>query len=367
MKKPIEFISLFIIPFLIFISIFSNQSISELCVDALNFTAFLIFPEETVKSSNKNNNLIEENSDTITDSATDTEMTSATIKLKSDIPDDISELVSKAETLYANSTNDGKIEEADYSQKNATAQYENMYFRNSTIEKEINIGDYITKKIEANIIKSEPSVLIYHTYTSESYELLDRGFYTNERDVRSDNNTENVVRIGKEICTVLESNGYKTIHITECFDTQYNGAYERSRQVVSEILRANPSIQIVLDIHRDSIYLKEGARIKTVTEIEGKKVAQVLITTGCECGNVKDFPNWEKNLVFALKLQKQLTDDYVTLARPLTIASKKMNMDLIPCALSVEIGTDSNTLTEAVFSSRLFAESLSEVLKECEK
>ena len=367
LRKSIEFVSIIIIPLLIFISVFSNNSISKLCVDVLNFTVFMIFPEEAIKDSNNNGNTIEESMDTITDSATDTEMTSATIKIKSDIPDDIRQLISEAEKIYADSSNDGIIEEADYSSKNATAQYDNLYFRNSTMEKEINIGDYITKNIEANIIKSQPSVLIYHTYTSESYELLDRGFYTNERDIRSSNNTENVVRIGEEICNVLESKGYKTIHITECFDTQYNGAYERSRQVVSEVLRANPSIQIVLDIHRDSIYLKEGTRIKTVTEIDGNKVAQVLITTGCECGNVQDFPNWEKNLVFALKLQKQLTDDYEMFARPLTLVSKKMNMDLIPCALSIEIGTDANTLTEAIFSSRLFAESLLEVLKECEK
>lgn len=367
LRKSIEFVSIIIIPLLIFISVFSNNSISKLCVDVLNFTVFMIFPEEAIKDSNNNGNTIEESMDTITDSATDTEMTSATIKIKSDIPYDIIQLISEAEKIYANSSNDGIIEEADYSSKNATAQYDNLYFRNSTMEKEINIGDYITKNIEANIIKSQPSVLIYHTYTSESYELLDRGFYTIERDIRSSNNTENVVRIGEEICNVLDSKGYKTIHITECFDTQYNGAYERSRQVVSEVLRANPSIQIVLDIHRDSIYLKEGTRIKTVTEIDGNKVAQVLITTGCECGIVQDFPNWEKNLVFALKLQKQLTDDYEMFARPLTLVSKKMNMDLIPCALSIEIGTDANTLTEAIFSSRLFAESLSEVLKECEK
>ena len=335
-------------------------------MDVLNFTSFLIFPEETVKLNNGNNTSAEENTASLIDSATDTEMVSAAIKLKSDIPDDVRQLIEEAEKTYANSSNDGLIEEVDYSTKNATAQFENMYFRNSTLDREINVGEYITKKIEADVVKSQPSVLIYHTYTSDSYELLDRGFYTVERDIRSTNNKENVVRIGDEICKCLESQGYKTIHITDCFDTQYSGAYERSRQVVSEVLKANPSIQIVLDIHRDSIYLKDGVRIKTVTEIEGSKAAQILITTGCESGSVNDFPNWEKNLTFALNLQKQLTNDYSTLARPLTITSKKMNMDLIPCALSVEIGTDANTLAEAIYSSRLFADSLAKVLKECE-
>ena len=52
--------------------------------------------------------------------------------------------------------------------------------------------------------------------------------------------------------------------------------------------------------------------------------------------------------------------------RPLLLCSRKYNMHLMPCALQIEIGTDANTLLEAVYSAELFAESLSQLLKEYE-
>lgn len=89
-----------------------------------------------------------------------------------------------------------------------------------------------------------------------------------------------------------------------------------------------------------------------------------MIISGCEDGNVTNFPNWEKNLTFALNLQRQLSKDNEGLMRPLMFTERKYNMDLMPCAVSVEIGTDANTLSEAVYSAELFGESLSKLLKE---
>lgn len=277
---------------------------------------------------------------------------------------DIKKLVDEAEKQYKNSSNDGAISAEDYSIKNATAEYNGIYLRNTTQNhNEIDIAKYLNKKVQASVDKSEPAVLIYHTHTSETYELLDRDFYTNERSTRSDNSAENMVRVGEEICKVLESNGYKTIHDKTVYDETLSGAYDRARANISKILKENPSIQVVLDIHRDSIYLKDGTRIKTVSQINGEKVAQIMITTGCEDGNVTDFPNWEKNLTFALNLQQSLVREAPSLMRPLTLAGRKYNMDLMPCALHIEIGTDANTLTEAVNSATIFGEALSKLLK----
>jgi hypothetical protein len=105
---------------------------------------------------------------------------------------------------------------------------------------------------------------------------------------------------------------------------------------------------------------------EATAEIDGKKIAQIQIISGCEDGNVTDFPNWEKNFAFAVKLQKQLSDSNSKLVRPLLLCSRKYNMHLMPCALQIEIGTDANTLLEAVYSAELFAESLSKLLKEYE-
>lgn len=282
----------------------------------------------------------------------------------SSISDDVLSLMKKAEKTYANSSNDGKIIEKDCMIHNATSEYNGIYVRNTTLEHEIDIPKYLKGKVYADIDKDESSVLIYHTHTTETYELLDRGFYTNERSSRSENSKENMVRIGDEVCRALESKGYKTIHDKTIYDKEYNGAYDRSFENIKKILMDNPSIQIVLDIHRDAIYQKDGSKIKTVTEINGKKAAQITIVSGCEDGNVTDFPNWEKNLAFAVQLQNKMKNDNPTLMRPLLFCSRRYNMHLTSCSLVVEIGTDANTLDEAVYSAKLFGLSLAEFLED---
>ena len=332
----------------------------------LSATVYMICPEKVfdfLKTQEQNTNGTEEiNKETIRAENTESVITSANIN--SVIPNDIQKLVEEAEKKYANSSNDGKIISADYSKQNATSEYNGIYLRNTTLNHEINIEEYLNKQVQAFITENKPAVLIYHTHTTETYELLDRDFYTNERDIRSNNAKENVVRVGEEICKVLEENGYKTIHDKTVYDESLNGAYDRSRENISKILKDNPSIQIVLDVHRDSIYQKDNSKIKTVTKIDGRKAAQIMLITGCEDGNVTGFPNWQKNLTFAVNLQEKITSDNKTLTRPLMFCSRKYNMDLVPCALSVEIGTDANTLSEAVYSAGLFANSLADFLEE---
>lgn len=282
------------------------------------------------------------------------------------IPEDVLKLMKQAEKDYEDYKESGKIIEKDYSKQNATSEFDGLYVRNTTLEHDIDIQKYLNGRVYANIDKKEPAVLIYHTHTTETYELLDRGYYSNERSSRSVNSAENMVRVGDEISKVLEKNGYKTIHDKTIYDEKYSGAYERSCENISKILKENPSIQIVLDIHRDAIYQKDGSRVKLVTEINGQKAAQIMIVSGCEDGNVTNFPNWEKNLSFAVQLQNKLKNDNPQLVRPLMFCSRKYNMHLTPCSLLIEFGTDANTLSEAVYSAELFAESLSELLKEYE-
>lgn len=333
----------------------------------LSATVYMICPEkvfELLETQDKQNTTDTEEINKETAKAENTESVITSANISSVIPDDIQKLVTEAEKKYANSSNDGKIISVDYSKQNATSEYDGIYLRNTTLNHQINIEDYLNKQVQAFITANKPTVLIYHTHTTETYELLDRDFYTNERNTRSNNSQENMVRVGEEICKVLEEKGYKTIHDKTVYDETVNGAYDRSRAKISGILKDNPSIQIVLDIHRDSIYQKDNSKVKTVTEIDGRKAAQIMLITGCEDGNVTDFPNWQKNLTFAVNLQEKLINDNKTLVRPLMFCSRKYNMDLTPCALSVEIGTDANTLSEAVYSAGLFANSLSEFLEE---
>lgn len=354
-----QYISISIIPIFLVISLLIG-GVEESFERIIYAGAILSDPQILLNKFDENRK-----SDSINDMANSENITTETSKiLTSPIPDDILKLIKQAEINYANSTESGKIIEKDYSKQNATAELDGLYVRNTTLEHDIDIQKCLNGKVYANIDKKEPSVLIYHTHTTETYELLDRGFYTDERSSRSDNAGENMVRIGEEICKVLEENGYKTIHDKTIYDKEYSGAYERSCENISKILKDNPSIQIVLDVHRDAIYQKDGSRVKPTIEINGRKAAQIMIISGCEDGNVTDFPNWEKNLSFAVQLQNKLKNDNPQLVRPLMFCSRKYNMHLIPCSLLIEFGTDANTLAEAVYSAELFAKSLSEFLKE---
>lgn len=365
-EKILEFIIKSVVPITIVVAFIINGAESSIN-HILTATMYMIYPEkalEFVESEEKEDIGVTEevNKEYVKSETQSSVITSAKIDLE--IPTDIQKLVKSAEKKYANSSNDGEIIESDYCKQNATAEYNGIFIRNTTLAQIVNIDEYLQKPVYAHIDINKPTVLVYHTHTTETYELLDRNFYTNERNIRSDNPAENMVRIGEEICKVLEEKGYKTIHDKTTYDETLSGAYDRSRENISKILKENPSIQIVLDVHRDSIYQKDGSKIKPVTEINGRKAAQIMLISGCEDGNVTDFPNWQKNLTFAIKLQEKLKNDNETLVRPLMFSSRKYNMDLITCALSLEIGTDANTLSEAVYSAGLFANSLAEFLEE---
>ncbi len=352
-----DYILILILPSILLIFIFLN-GIENSFEKILYAGAYMSNPEIIFT---KSDNI---NSDSLDEMVVSDKIEEKTIQTVSSIPDDVLQLMKKAETEYKNSSNDGKIIEKDYSTLNATSEYNGIYVKNTTSNHKIDISSQLKKTIHPIEDKNKPSVLIFHTHTSETYELLDRGFYTKERGPRSNNPKENMIRVGEEICRILEKNGIKTIHDKTVYDGIYNGAYGRSREGISKILRENPSIKVVLDVHRDAMYQKDGTRIKPVTEIDGKKAAQIMILTGCEDGNITDFPNWEENLAFAVQLHNRVISDNPKLLRPLMFCSRRYNMHLTPCSLLIEFGTDANTLAEAVYSAELFAESLAGLLKE---
>ena len=129
-------------------------------------------------------------------------------------------------------------------------------------------------------------------------------------------------------------------------------------------LEEHPEIQIVLDIHRDAITQDNGEKIKPVNTISGKKAAQLMIITGVEEGKVKDFPDWEYNLRFALHLQKKCESMFPGLMRPVLFSQRKYNMDMTRFSLLVEMGSEANTLEEACYSGRMLAAALASLMEE---
>lgn len=279
-------------------------------------------------------------------------------------PPDILQLIKSAKDSAANDIKDGAITERQYGKSNITTSVGNILVRNNTdTQKNIDLGQYFDATPQITVKdKRDPAVLIFHTHTTESYELLDRDWYAQDYITRSNSSDRNMVRVGMEIKEQLENAGYGVIHDTQIHDHKYTGAYAHSRESVERILKENPSIQIVLDVHRDAIEQSNGERIKPIATVLGKKAAQIMIITGCEEGNVTDFPNWEKNLTFALELQSVCENLYPGLMRPIYFCQRKYNMDLTHNNLLVEMGSCANTLEEAAYSGKLLGNALVKLL-----
>lgn len=281
------------------------------------------------------------------------------------VPDDIKKLIEQAEKQSPNDKKDGAIVEHLYDKSSATDSTGNILVRNAS-DKSINFDSVLDKSPDLHIDSSsnEPSILIFHTHTTESYQMLDRDFYAVGFTSRSEDNSKNMVRVGDEIVAMLQSAGFKVIHDTAIYDKTYNGAYDRSGAAIDGYLKKHPSIQVILDIHRDAIQDQSGTKTKPVALINGKKAAQLMIISGCEGDGVTGFPDWEYNLRFALKLQQKCTDNYPQLMRPLLFDNRRYNMYKSHCSLLIEVGSDSNTLDEACYSARLLGSSLAELLKD---
>lgn len=256
-----------------------------------------------------------------------------------------------------------KIIESQFS--SGGTKFENFYVKNTT-GKNIDIGEKLNQEPEISIIETkEPQVLIFHTHTSESYMKQDQGFFYESFYPRSLNNEKNVTRVGKAIADKLIENGINVVHdVTYHDNPTYNGSYSRAAQTIKKNLEKYPSVQMVIDIHRDSLGSKESGKIKPTFKYQDKKAAQLMIICGCDTDGSLGFPNWGKNLTLGLKVQKYCETLFPGITRPLNFSKVKYNEHLTPGSLLIEVGSDANTLEEAVRTGSMLGESLSKLLND---
>lgn len=313
----------------------------------------------------------EETSDVITSQPTTEKEEVQDVAVESqftDTPDDIKKVIAQREKTSAKDKKDGSIYEKQYKNEGVTDSFGVVRVKNVN-KTDIDIEEILGEKIDLSVDREKPSVLIFHTHTTETYQILDRGFYETDFKTRTKDSGQNMLRVGKAICEEIEKLGYKVIHDTEIHDLSYNGAYAHSRKKVEEYLKKYPTIQIVLDIHRDAIQQSDGSKIKPTATVQGKKAAQIMIISGCqEKGNpIENFPDWRYNLTFAVHLQNKLETLFQGITRPLYFCPRKYNMNVSHCSLLVEVGSDANTLEEAVYTGKCLGVAVGEIMKEYEE
>lgn len=237
-------------------------------------------------------------------------------------------------------------------------------FNDTTLKVDINALSETDNTVEATSYSEEPSVLIIHTHGTEAYSEEGVLGYSDFYNIpRSYDVTKNVIAVGRHMAKVLNESGVNAIQCDIMHDAEsYLGAYDRSEETIKRYLKAYPSIQYVFDIHRDSVLLEDKTKTRPVTIADGKIAAQIMTVAGSnELGTYH--PSWEKNLVFASKLQKNLNENHLGLARSICLRGTTYNQELAPCSLLFEIGSCGNTLSEALVSAELLAIELSRIIK----
>ena len=220
-------------------------------------------------------------------------------------------------------------------------------------------GELVERPLKWDLTGEEPTVLILHTHTTESYSGED---YIPSGEYRTLEEGHNMLSIGDEVVRVLEEQGIRAVHDRTLHDhPSYNGAYSHARRTTQELLDQYPSIRLVLDIHRDA--LETGnSQLRTHAKVKGEDSAQLMLVMGTEAGGVQH-EKWEENLALALKLQLQLERRNKGITRPINLRSQRFNQDLSPGALLVEVGAAGNTRGEALVAARELALAIADLAR----
>ena len=243
--------------------------------------------------------------------------------------------------------------------------YENFYVKKA-VDYNLEIAKELSLKPDINIVKdNSPRVLIVHTHTCESYMDKDQGFFYESFYPRTKDQRKSVVAVGDAIAERIKSSNIGVIHDTTYHDDPtYNGSYTRAADTIRKNLSENPSIQVVIDIHRDSLGNNESGKIKPTFRVNGRKAAQIMVISGCDLNGELGFPDWEYNLRLALRIQREAENMYPGMTRPMYFGEVKYNMNITHGSVLIEVGTDVNTLDEAIYSGSLLGDVLSKVLSD---
>ena len=213
---------------------------------------------------------------------------------------------------------------------------------------------------DLSIVKNQavPQILIYHTHSQEEF----------ADSVEGDAGTT-IVGMGDVLADALEAKGYQVIHDTGVYDLvdgvlDRSAAYDYARTAVEELLAQYPTIQVVIDLHRDGV---EGQ--KFVTEIDGKPCSKVMFFNGIsrnQQGEISYLPNpyIKQNLAFSFQMEFAARQQYPGFTRNIYLKAERFNLHLRPRSVLIEAGTQLNTVEEERNAMEILANLLDEVLQQ---
>ena len=206
---------------------------------------------------------------------------------------------------------------------------------------QLNAAKMLEKDMTITHGADTPQILIYHTHSQEGY--VD--------SIPGDVSTT-VVGVGDYLTKLLqEQYGLNVLHHTGQYDVvTRDDAYSMAGPAVEKILAENPSIEVVIDLHRDGV----GESTHLVTNIDGVDMAKIMFVNGLsrttsvgEIGYLYN-PNLADNLAFSFQNQLTMAEYYPGLSRGIYLKGYRYNLHYCPKTLLVEVGAQTNTLQEAL-------------------
>lgn len=206
--------------------------------------------------------------------------------------------------------------------------------------------------------KGVPQILIYHTHSQETF-----------IDSREGEEADSIIGMGTVLAEELQNTyGYGVIHDTGVYDLvdgvlDRSAAYDYARDAVEQILEENPTIEVVIDLHRDGV---EGQ--KFVTEINGKPTSMIMFFNGISRNSQDEpltylqNPYIAQNLAFSLQMQLAARERYPDFTRNIYLKAERFNLHLRPRSLLIEAGTQLNTVEEEKNAMVVLAQLLDQVL-----
>lgn len=184
----------------------------------------------------------------------------------------------------------------------------------------------------------EPQILIYHTHAQEAF----------ADSVPGDLST-GIVGAGEYLATLLrEEYGYNVMHHTVSYDAEARDyAYSNALPAIEELLEENPSIEVVIDLHRDEM----PADRRLVVDLQGRPTAQFMFFNGLSRTSKGEIsylenPYLQDNLAFSFQMQVACNEYYPGIARRIYLKAYRYNMHVCPKTLLIELGAQNNTREE---------------------
>lgn len=226
-----------------------------------------------------------------------------------------------------------------------------------------NADSFLAANLKIDNSLEGPKVLVFHTHSQEGFADSNMLFGPDE----------GIVGVGALLCRVLEENyGIECIHHRGIYDvvdgkSHILGAYERMEPSVREILRQNPSIQLVIDMHRDGV--SEDTHL--VTEIDGRPTAQVMFFNGLSMLNtenglepIESLPNpyIKENLALSFNFQLTANTLYPNFTRKIYLNAYRYSLHMLPKSTLIEVGAQTNSKEEAMNAAYPLAKIIASVI-----